>query len=762
MPTLFKTRRKQVTLTRVTIEELARMVREQDYGHEVAAFREMTVLEPHKRNADGSLQVEAEWERAVPRVCVATDSLKRGGQMVCMAYNGLMPIEVSNLASVDEAKGLRDYAGRLPQTLLAFVGADGRSVIIICKVALLEGSEVQFNAAMQRSKFNSLSGVQKATGGPVQSETGLNPLNSSKAGLNISGVDLNQEKLKVFHRNAYVMAQQFYTAQLNVAVDILEPRLDRVCYVSADPALYYNPQAIPFYAEAKESATDALPRHSHHEQDGDLLPGCNRFQTQMIVFQHCLSKAFELATSSDGDRLYAVEVLTLLAKFCAESDLPKAICVRLTSYHSDINTDKMLIEKIFDNAYTPAAMRKAMRRQQQLGRLLHVPESTLLMLKTNVFMQQNYEFRKNVLSGVAQYRPVAQPYFGFRDVTDEDRNTMTRRALEAGLKSWDKDIRRYVESSDIPQYDPIADYLDHLPAWDGRERLADFAARVPANDSLWQRHFPLWMRSMVAHWMGRDSLHGNALVPLLIGSQGCGKSTFCSIVLPLELRDYYNDRINFRNEYDLLNLLSSHALINIDEFDSIGQSRQPLLKYLLSKPDVKLRVPYGKALSQRRRYASFMATTNQLQPLSDPTGSRRFLCVKVEGAIDTQSRADYPQIYAQLLAEIRDGQRYWLTDEETAELIRHNERFCQVDSFEEMVHSLYRRPADGEVGEAVPIAEIVRNISRHFRGVHVDNSTMVKIGRTLSRMSFDQRHTRNGNVWMVVLQEKNETILHPS
>ena len=93
--------------------------------------------------------------------------------------------------------------------------------------------------------------------------------------------------------------------------------------------------------------------------------------------------------------------------------------------------------------------------------------------------------------------------------------------------------------------------------------------------------------------------------------QGCGKSTFCGQVLPPELTRYYNDRVNFKNEYDLLNQLSSFALINVDEFDSIGASRQPLLKYLLSKPDVKLRVPYGTAMTQRRRYASFIATTNR-------------------------------------------------------------------------------------------------------------------------------------------------------
>jgi len=120
--------------------------------------------------------------------------------------------------------------------------------------------------------------------------------------------------------------------------------------------------------------------------------------------------------------------------------------------------------------------------------------------------------------------------------------------------------------------------------------------------------------------MGRSSLTGNALVPLLIGPQGCGKSSFCRILLPPELRDYYNDRISFKNETDLNLGLTSFALINIDEFDKVTQRQQVVLKYLLSTADVKYRPPYGKAMKQFRRYASFMGTTNEPQPLTDPTG----------------------------------------------------------------------------------------------------------------------------------------------
>jgi predicted P-loop ATPase len=104
--------------------------------------------------------------------------------------------------------------------------------------------------------------------------------------------------------------------------------------------------------------------------------------------------------------------------------------------------------------------------------------------------------------------------------------------------------------------------------------------------------------------------------------------------LPYDLRDYYNDRINFKNENDLNLGLTSFGLINLDEFDKITQRQQIVLKYLVSTADLKYRPPYGKAYSEHRRFASFIGTTNEMMPLTDPSGGRRFVCVMVKDDID--------------------------------------------------------------------------------------------------------------------------------
>ncbi len=202
--------------------------------------------------------------------------------------------------------------------------------------------------------------------------------------------------------------------------------------------------------------------------------------------------------------------------------------------------------------------------------------------------------RKNLMTGVAEYRMKYSEDQTFKPLTEEVRNDMTIEAREQGLKSWDQDVNRFIDSTRIEQYDPVNTWLDNLPEWDGHDYIADLAKRVPTDQPHWEKYLKFWLVGMVAQWRESDKqLTGNALTPLLIGRQGCGKTRFCKILLPPELRDYYNDKLNFKNEFDLNIALTSFALINIDEFDKTTNSQQIVLKYLLSSSDVKFRPPYS-------------------------------------------------------------------------------------------------------------------------------------------------------------------------
>ena len=199
----------------------------------------------------------------------------------------------------------------------------------------------------------------------------------------------------------------------------------------------------------------------------------------------------------------------------------------------------------------------------------------------------------------------------------------------------------YTSISAIPLYNPIEEYLNSTGHWDGKDRIRALADLVPCNNPYWRELFYRWFLSMTAHWQNIDRQHGNNTSPLLVGAQGYRKSTFCRILLPPELRFGYTDSIDFKSKQDAERSLGRFFLINIDEFDQISVNQQGFLKHLLQKPVANLRKPYGTAIQEIRRYASFIATSNQKDLLTDPSGSRRFICIEVTGPIHTNVTINY-------------------------------------------------------------------------------------------------------------------------
>jgi predicted P-loop ATPase len=249
--------------------------------------------------------------------------------------------------------------------------------------------------------------------------------------------------------------------------------------------------------------------------------------------------------------------------------------------------------------------------------------------------------------------------------------------------------------------------------------------------------------------MGKDRIHGNSIVPLLIGAQGCGKSSFCAIILPHELRDYYNDKIDFKNETAINLGLTSFALINIDEYDSLSRTQQPLLKYLLQKSDVKMRPLYGKAYEQHRRYASFIATTNNVRPLTDPTGSRRFICVECDDIDFDETGINYEQLYAQVKQEVDCGERYFFTADERREYMHHNEAYQKVSDRTEMIKILFR-PADAcSPDEYMGVDEIIDLLQSRFPAFVPGRNTSVEVGRMLHRMGYKVKKTNKYNCYQI-------------
>ncbi|MBO4800665.1 MAG: DUF3874 domain-containing protein [Bacteroidaceae bacterium] len=376
------------------------------------------------------------------------------------------------------------------------------------------------------------------------------------------------------------------------------------------------------------------------------------------------------------------------------------------------------------------------------------------LLPVEVFLQQNYEFRYNILSGKMEFRSRNNHESAFVHLDKKMLNGIVlhaRRELpkEKALK---QQLSECIYSPRTPDFNPVGEWLDGLPEWDGRNRVAHLFGLLPgltAEQAYW---LTVWLRSMVAHWQQMDMLHGNECVPTLIGDQGCGKSTFCQRLLPAHLREYYLDHVNLHNKFDKEMALTNCLLVNIDEMDQIRRCQQPELKQMLSKSRVNGRIIYGREQTDRLRFASFVATTNNPHPLHDATGSRRFICIRIPKGqlIDNEVLLEYDQLYAQVLHELRRGERYWFTAEETNSIQRANIPYQDTEDIELMFDTCFRQPKTEEYAQALSMPDILKSINHQFPEFTVSQGTKVQLGRVLSRRGFRCKELHSGIAYYVI------------
>ena len=379
------------------------------------------------------------------------------------------------------------------------------------------------------------------------------------------------------------------------------------------------------------------------------------------------------------------------------------------------------------------------------------------------FLKENYSFRRNLLSGKTEFAVLHEsdeiescecPEI-WKVFSKEELNSIVRRAKKLGIggkSSPRSDIEEYIESDVIHDFDPIKDYLEHLPAWDGRNYVAELFGRIPGITSEQLGWCATWLRSSVAHWLHLDMLHGNEVTPVFIGQQGCGKSTFANRLLPEDLRSYFLDHINFGNKFDLEMALTHNLFVNIDEFANMGSSQQGKLKQILSKVKVNGRPIFGKSQEDRMRYASFLATTNDVHPLCDPTGSRRFICIHIPSGkyIDNGSPIDYEQLYAQVMYELHDNNTpYWFNNEEVARIQERNYPFFKTDDMESMLKFCFQAPEKKEDGKWMIIAEIFKVLHFQYPMLIADHRTKIRIGQAMRYLGCNTKRTNKGQAYLL-------------
>ena len=365
-------------------------------------------------------------------------------------------------------------------------------------------------------------------------------------------------------------------------------------------------------------------------------------------------------------------------------------------------------------------------------------------LAIELFLNENYVFRRNTLNGKVEYAVLPKADV-FRPLTKEALNSIVIRAkreqvLEKG--SPKTEITEYVESEEVSEYNPAQAVLTTLPKWDGQNHIARIFGRIPGISSEQLNYLTIWLRSAVAHWLQMDMLHGNECVPTFIGSQGCGKTTFVRRLLPPELREYYLDHLNLSNKFDKEMALTNNLIVNLDELEAIGVKQQSKLKQTLSVSKVNGRPIFGRTQQDRPRFASFVATTNNPHPLTDPTGSRRYICIQIPDGhlINNEGDIDYLQLYAQVVYELQELKApYWFSNDEVARIQQLNQDFMEQKDLGEMFVACFRHPEEGEVPKAMNCDQMIVVMQKSYPSLTNTIGNKVRLGKTIKALGFKHR-----------------------
>ncbi len=341
---------------------------------------------------------------------------------------------------------------------------------------------------------------------------------------------------------------------------------------------------------------------------------------------------------------------------------------------------------------------------------------------------------------------------GYIDLDDREENTLWDKLCAEKFVNK-KHLQNIINSNYVPKYHPFRYYLEHLSPWKEQDGDAIMGLSLTVNvrggsdeQILFYQCLKKWLVAMVASWVSPKVVNHEMLV--LIGEQGSYKTTWFSHLLPPQLREYFYTKTNscMVSKDDLITL-SKYGLMCWEELDSMQPKELNKLKAAMTMPSINEREAYARYHENRPHIASFCGTGNNLQFLSDTTGTRRWLPFEVESIESPLSSPfDYDAIYSQAYTLYQQGFQYWFSPDEIRRMARHNEQFETVHSELELVDLHFRKPKAGEGRELVSATMALQMI-----GANVAYTlSKEKVGQAFMRLGFEYRRRSSQRGYIAV------------
>ena len=370
-------------------------------------------------------------------------------------------------------------------------------------------------------------------------------------------------------------------------------------------------------------------------------------------------------------------------------------------------------------------------------------------------LESRYDFRYNTVMKYVEYLPKDKGWYGYRPVEPRVQKRMTLEVQLADIRVSIKDVRNFLESDYIKNYNPIEEYLFQCyDKWDGKDHIRALARTVPTANPHWADWFYTWFLGMVDQWRGYSHRqYGNSVAPLLISKQGYNKSTFCRRLLPPELQWGYSDNLILSEKRQVYQAMAQFMVINLDEFNQISpQVQQGFLKNLIQLPTLKYKPPYGSHVMEFPRLASFIATSNMKDILSDPSGNRRFIGVELTGPIDVSVRPNYQQLFAQALSALNNGEKSYFDAQQVKLIMKSNSQFEIIQPIDQYFLLYFELVEDEKEGDYLTAAEIFDYLKKQI-GSSIKVNSLMGFGRKLANMS-ELKHKRFADGMKYLVKKK--------
>lgn len=370
-------------------------------------------------------------------------------------------------------------------------------------------------------------------------------------------------------------------------------------------------------------------------------------------------------------------------------------------------------------------------------------------------LESRYDFRYNTVMKFVEYMPKDKGWYGYQPVEPRVQKRMTLEVQLADIRVSIKDVRNFLESDYIKNYNPIDEYLFQCyDKWDGKDHIRALARTVPTANPHWADWFYTWFLGMVDQWRGYSHRqYGNSVAPLLISKQGYNKSTFCRRLLPPELQWGYSDNLILSEKRQVYQAMAQFMVINLDEFNQISpQVQQGFLKNLIQLPTLKYKPPYGSHVMEFPRLASFIATSNMKDILSDPSGNRRFIGVELTGPIDVSVRPNYQQLFAQALSALNNGEKSYFDAQQVKLIMKSNSQFEIIQPIDQYFLLYFELVEDEKEGEYLTAAEIFDYLKKQI-GSSLKVNSLMGFGRKLANMS-ELKHKRFADGMKYLVKKK--------